>query len=259
MAGRLLAVTGGHRFDGDAFAAMLDAVCSELGWTWEHEEQPVAQRWWSARHAGVWDAILLHDIPGLTLARGVEPEVTSPSDEVRLGVLELLAAGQGVVATHHALAGWPDWDEWATVLGGRFLYAPGLLRGSDVPASGYRMATYRVDVVAGEHPVCAGVEPFEVADELYLCPVFADEVTPLLATTADTSPAAMIDTYREVRWGERVPAAAQAGSPLVGWARQHGPSRIVYVLPGHTASTMAHPGYRTIVRNACEWVAASSR
>jgi type 1 glutamine amidotransferase len=62
-----------------------------------------------------------------------------------------------------------------------------------------------------------------------------------------------------VRWGERVPAAAQAGSPLVGWARQHGPSRIVYVLPGHTASTMTHPGYRTIVRNACEWVAASSR
>ena len=42
MAGRLLAVTGGHRFDGDAFAAMLDAVCGELGWTWEHEEQPAA-------------------------------------------------------------------------------------------------------------------------------------------------------------------------------------------------------------------------
>ena len=42
------------------------------------------------------------------------------------------------------------------------------------------MDRYRVDVAAPEHPVCAGVESFDVDDELYLCPVFEDRVTPLL-------------------------------------------------------------------------------
>jgi type 1 glutamine amidotransferase len=141
------------------------------------------------------------------------------------------------------------------VLGGRFLYAPGRLRGTDVPASGYRMATYGVDVVDPDHPVCAGVEPFEVTDELYLCPVFEAEVTPLLATDADVSAATMIDSYRAVRFGERAPATEQPGSRLVGWARDHGPSRVVYLLPGHSGETMQNPQYRRLLVNACAWVA----
>lgn len=263
---RLLAITGGHRFDVPAFTAMLDAVCAALGWDWVHESQPDAQRWLRPEHAGTWDAIVLHDLPGLTLARGAEPVVMHPDESIRRGVLELLQAGQGIVATHHALAGWPTWDDWATVLGGRFLYAPGQLRGVDVPASGYCMGTYGVDVAAGDHPVCAGVESFELTDERYLCPVFEDEVTPLLtavpaspdersSAAVDTSIDTFIDTYHEVRWGEQRRAPAQGGSALLGWARHHAASRIVYLLPGHTASTMQHPMYRRLLANACAWVA----
>jgi len=255
VAGRLLAITGGHRYDHDAFTTMLDAVCTDLGWTWAHESQPDAQRWLRPEHAGHWDAILLHDIPGLTLARGEQPIVTAPTDEVQRGVRDLLAVGQGLVATHHSLAGWPSWDEWAGVLGGRFLYAPGSLRGDDVPASGYRMATYTVDVVAPAHPICEGIAAFDVDDELYLCPVFEDEVTHLLATSADLSPEGMIDTYREVTTGECLPAPCQPGSQLLGWAREHGPSRVVYVLPGHSAGTMANSVYRRLIANACAWAA----
>jgi type 1 glutamine amidotransferase len=254
VTGRLLAITGGHRVDLDAFAAMVDAACAALGWTWTHDEQPAAQRWLSGEHAHEWDAILLHDLPGLTLARGSEPEPAGPSPEVRRGVAELLDAGTGIVATHHALAGWPTWDGWAEVLGGRFLYAPGRLRGTDVPASGYRMDTYRV-VPVTDHPVCTGVEPFELTDELYLCPVFEGDVEPLLTTDADTSPGSMIDTYREVRHGERVAAPAQPGSNLLGWATAPGNSRVVYLLPGHTAGTMQHPMYRRLLTNAVAWVA----
>ena len=255
MAGRLLAVTGGHRVDLDAFRAMLDAVCGRLGWQWAHATQPEAQRWLRPRHAGVWDAIVLHDIPGLALARGTEPVPTDPSDDVRQGVLDLMATGQGIVATHHALAGWPTWDGWAEILGGRFLYAPGRLRGSDVPPSGYRMDRYRVEVADPDHPVCAGIEPFDLDDELYLCPVFEDEVEPLLRTDADTSPATMLDPHREVVAGQQVAAADQPGSDLLGWARTTGPSRLVYLLPGHGPSTMEHPQYRRLLANACAWVA----
>jgi len=255
--GRLLAVTGGHRFDNDAFMAMLDDVCLQLGWEWEHAAQPAAQRLLRPEHAGEWDAIVLHDLPGLTLARGEEPKPHGPTADVRAGVLGMLAAGQGIVATHHALAGWPAWDEWAEVLGGRFCYSPGTLRGQKVPASGYRMDTYRVDVADPRHPVTDGVESFEVTDELYLCPVLADEVTPLLCTPADTSPETMIDTYREVCSGEQVAAPDQPSSPLLGWTRDHRASRVVYLLPGHTATTMGHPMYRRLLANACAFVATA--
>lgn len=254
--GRLLAITGGHRFDLDAFAAMTDAACDALGWEWAHATQPSAQRWLRGEHAGTWDAILLHDLPGLTLARGAEPAPADAPESVRQGVVELLEAGVGIVATHHALAGWPTWDGWAEVLGGRFLYAPGRVHGRAVPASGYRMDTYRIEPVEAAHPVCAGIEPFEVTDELYLCPVFDEGVLPLLATDADVSAASMIDTYREVRHGERVKAPEQPGSRLVGWATSPERSRVVYLLPGHTAATMQHPMYRRLLTNALRWVAA---
>jgi len=255
--GRLLAVTGGHRFDLVAFSAMLDAVCDQIDWVWAHATQPAAQQWLRGEHAGTFDAILLHDLPGLDLARGREPRPHGPSEATRRGVVELLEEGQGIVATHHALAGWPTWDGWATVLGGRFLYAPGLLRSRAEPSSGYRMDSYMVEVIAPDHPVCAGVETFDVDDELYLCPVFEDEVVPLLATGADIAPETMISTYDEVTRGEQVPAASNAwGSQLLGWAKAAGASPLVYLLPGHGPTTMKRPHYRRLLANACEWVAS---
>ncbi len=254
MPGRLLAITGGHRFDADAFERMLDAVCAELGWVWAHARQPAAQRWLHPDHSGEWDAIFLYDIPGLDLARGAEPITHDPPPDVRAAIAELLARGQGVVAAHHALAGWPAWEGWAEILGGRFCYAPGRLRGRDVPASGYRMDTYRVDVVASDHPVCEGVSSFEVDDELYLCPVFEDEVTPLLTTDAEITSDTTIDTYREVVEGIRAPGPEQDSSRLIGWTQDVGASRVVYLLPGHGPSTMDHPTYRRILANAFSWV-----
>ena len=257
-AGRLLAITGGHRFDVDAWSSMVDAVCAELGWSWTHAEQPEAQTWLRGEHAGTWDAILLYDLPGLALARGAEPEPLGPDGDVRRGVVELLEAGQGIVATHHALAGWPAWDGWATALGGRFLYAPGRLRGRDWPSSGYRMDSYTVDVVAPGHPVCAGVEPFDLTDELYLCPVFEDEVVPLLATAAELTPQSMTSTYDEVCHGVRHPADDHPpGSRLLGWVKPAGRSPLVYLLPGHGPATMAHPSYRRLLANSLAWVASA--
>ena len=131
MTGRLLAVTGGHRVDMADFTAMLDAVCAERGWVWAHALQPEAQRWLREDLAGEWDAVLLHDIPGLRLARGRMPEPFGPSADQAAALLGLLRAGQGLVVTHHALAAWLlD----AANASGAATCTPGTARG--VPASG---------------------------------------------------------------------------------------------------------------------------
>lgn len=252
----MLAVTGGHRVDIDAFTAMLDAICAEHGWEWEHAVQPDAQRHLSATAAQRWDAVLLHDIAGLSLRRGDVPRPVGPDLRTQAALLAMLDAGVGLVVTHHALASWPSWDRWAHAVGGRFLYAPGTLDGEPVEASGYRLARHRIEVVEATHPVCAGVQPFEVDDELYLCPVFEDEVTPLLVTTADMRGQGFVSTFDEVAFGQAaVTCSGRAdGSRLVGWTTTCSASRVVYLQPGHGPETMGHPQYRRLVGNALAWV-----
>ena len=45
----------------------------------------------------------------------------------------------------------------------------------------------------------------------------------------------------------------EPGSPLVGWTRRHGASRIVYLQPGDGPAAYANPHFRRLVSNAIEW------
>ena len=59
---------------------------------------------------------------------------------------------------------------------------PGELHGRQWPASGYTHGvSHRITPIDPHHPICAGVEDgFEIVDEIYLNPVFEDQVVPLL-------------------------------------------------------------------------------
>jgi len=257
---RVLVMTGGHRVDLEAFLGMIESICAERGWTWAHETQPDAQRWLRPEHAGTWNAILCHDIPGLWLKRGSEPRIDGPDPDVAAAVVELLDRGQGLVALHHALSGWPGWEGWAEALGGRFFYAPGRLRGQDWPASGYRMTEHTIDVVAPEHPICAGIESFTVDDELYYAPVLTDRVTPLLRSRADLDGAGFLSAHDVVSHGASTGETCAGRPPtsdLVGWTTVAGRSPIAVVQPGDGASTFAHPMYRRLLGNALAWVGSA--
>ena len=257
---RVLVVTGGHRVALDDFLAAIAAVCDDRGWVWAHTTHPVAQDWLREEHAGVWDAVLLHDIPGLRLKRGEAPVPTPPSPGTAEALVGLLERGQGLVVLHHALSAWPAWEGWAEAIGGRFLYAPGKLRGQALPSSGYRMATHTVMVVDPEHPVTAGIENFEVQDELYFAPVLTDRVHPLLRSNADFSGELFQDTYDEVSHGVSTGvtcAGRPAASDLVGWTTVAGCSPVVYLQPGDGPSTFADTTFRRLLGNALEHVASA--
>lgn len=257
---RVLALTGGHRVDLDAFLGMVEGICAERGWSWAHSVQPGAQRWLRPEHAGDWDAVLCHDLPGLALERGAEPRPVGPAPGVAEALIQLLERGQGVVALHHALAGWPAWPGWAEALGGRFLYAPAALRGELWPASGYRMVEHTVEVIDPGHPVCAGIESFTVDDELYYAPVFNDRVTPLLRSTADFDGGRFLDAFDVVSNGVSTGITCSGRPPasdLVGWTTVAGRSPVAVLQPGDGPSTFAHPVFRRLLGNALAWVASS--
>ena len=178
--------------------------------------------------------------------------------------MNLLDAGQGLVVLHHAIAGWPGWEGWAEVTGARFHYRPGRLRGEDLPSSGYRLDRFTISPVA-EHPITAGVEPFEVDDELYFIPVLNDRIRPLLEQDADMDGGLFQDTWDEVTngtstgvtcAGRPADAGLHGGSRLQGWTTVAGRSPVATLLMGDGPSTFEHPMFRLLLGNALAWVSS---
>jgi hypothetical protein len=253
---RLLTVARGHPYERDAFHALV-ADLEEYDVC--HMEQPAAQRYLGPRAARDYDAILCYDMPGVDFTCGDAPGLVAPANDFKESYLAMLEAGVGMVYLHHAIAAWPSWPEYADIVGGRFHYRPARLRGKQWPDSGYRHGvTHRVSRV-GEHPVTEGIpESFETTDELYLCPVFEEEVTPLLRSDY---------TFEDGNFYSAALAVAGAmnsregwshppGGSLVGWATSRGRSPIVYLQGGDDGAAMANEHFRRLVHNAVRWVSS---
>jgi type 1 glutamine amidotransferase len=251
---RVLVAVRGHPFDRTAFAALFDGMA---GITATMVDQPAAALLMNPTGMPDFDALVLYDMPGLDFATPDPPGFVAPDPVVMAGFEALLESGKGIVALHHALAGWPAWPGFAEHLGGRFLYRPDTVRGIERLDSGYRHDVEYEAVVVGEHPVTAGLPPrFAMLDELYLAEIFDDSVTPLLR--ADTRFA------RDDFWSASHAVAGRmfcrdewdhpTGSNLIGWTKQAINSRLVYLQPGDGPATYTNPQYRRLVENAIRWV-----
>jgi len=249
---RLLTVARGHPYERDAFAALFTDlaefdVC--------HVEQPVAQRLLNTRTAQEFDAVVFYDMPGVDFADAAAPVV--PPAAFREDFCAMLDAGIGAVFMHHALAAWPAWETYAEIVGGRFHYRPASLRGTAYPDSGYRhKITHQVSVIPG-HPVTEGLPAsFEMTDELYLCPVFEEDVTPIARSDYVFEDGNFYSAAKAVA-GEmhsREGWSHPPGSNLVGWAKHWGNSPIVYLQGGDDADAMGNENFRRLLHNAVRWV-----
>jgi hypothetical protein len=150
------------------------------------------------------------------------------------------------------------------VVGARFHYRPGHLRGQDLPSSGYRIDRFSVRPIA-EHPITEGIEPFEIDDELYFIPVLRDRIRPLLEQDADMDGALFQDTWDEVTNGSSTGVTCagrgadeglHGGSRLQGWTTIAGRSPVATLLMGDGPSTFAHPMFRRLLGNALAWVSS---
>jgi hypothetical protein len=252
----VLVAAKGHPYQRDAFMAtfdgMEDAACTLV-------EQPAAAQLMNPEGMAPYDALVLYDMPGIDFAAPSGPRFVAPDEAFQRGFLRLLDEGKGIVALHHAIAGWPAWDVYADLLGGRFLYKPGVLRGAGRQDSGYRHdVTHEIDVV-GDHPVVEGLpKTFTLTDELYLSEVFEDDVTPLLRSRHafvrdnfySAAHAVAGRMYSNDGW------AHEDGPNLVGWVKRARRSPLVYLQPGDGPATYQDTHYRRLVANAIRWVAS---
>lgn len=244
----VLVVTGGHPFEAEPFFDVFDRLS---GIRWTSTTAPTAGH----------DVVVFYDMPGLRFTRADPPlEQIEPTAEQRAVFDQLRADGTGMVFLHHSIASWPAWPGFADLVGGRFHYAPGALAGVEYPDSGYRFdVTHTVEVVAPEHPVCAGVgDRFTLTDELYCFPVLEHAVTPLMRTTFPTHDWTQFSSADLAIRGQRGSNAGwqhPPGSDLVGWTTDAGNARLVYLQFGDGPVTYADPTFRRLLGNAITWTA----
>jgi len=253
---KLLTVARGHPYDREAFAALFEDlaefdVC--------HAEQPEAAQLFHADACARYAAIVCYDMPGVDFTSSPAPGFIAPDEAFKKQYLAMLNTGIGMVFLHHSIAAWPAWPEYAEIVGGRFHYTPAALRDKQWPDSGYRhQVKHQVRKVL-EHPVTQGIpESFAMTDELYLCPIFEEDVTPLLRSDYDFTLENFYSAKEAVAGSlnSREGWTHPAGSNLVGWVKRWGKSPIVYLQGGDDATAMANPHFRRLVSNAVRWVSS---
>lgn len=254
----VLLASKGHPFQREPFFKMFDAFQQEgdIG-SWTHVEQPAAQLFFNPENAAPYDCIVDYSMPGV-FGVGGPPD---PPEELKDGYMRLTEAGKGLVMIHHNICSWPAWEEYAEIIGGRFFYNPGSLRGVEYPDSGYLLAAnHTCSVVEPDHPVVQGVEPdFELQDEIYLAPYFEDSVVPLVRSDFDFTYKNFFSPSLVVNHGRMYERGDWTHPPtpnLVVWAKHYRNSPIVYVQAGDVPTSYNNANYRKLLSNAIKWVAS---
>ena len=255
---RITVVIGGHAFDRAAFDTALQSL---PGIEFEYLKHPDAALRMNPRDLQGVDALLLYDIPGIDFrATQDAPRLLAPPAEFQAGFESLLFEGMGIVALHHALAGWPAWPAYGAALGGRFRYRPDREAGAVLPESGYaRDIEYGVEVVNAAHPVTQGLpQRFTLCDEPYSCEVDFARIMPLLRADTRYTSAPFESAARALGVRDAVAPGdwpGRAASDVVAWTREVDASRLVYLQPGDGPATYANEHWRRLLGNALHWVA----
>lgn len=256
---KCLVAVRGHPFDRLALDRLFEAMPGIAGIM---VDQPAAAQLMNPDGMAPYDALVLYDMPGPDFSAPSPPGYVAPPASFVTGFEALLRQGKGVVALHHALAGWPAWDAYGDLLGGRFLYKPQKVRGAMRLDSGYAHNIAQSFEVIADHPVTAGLPPrFTLTDEPYLAEVFEDGATPLLRSSAIftrenfySASAAVAGRLNDNKAWDHPP-----GSSVAAWAKRALNSPLVYIQLGDLASTFDDTNYRRLVENAIRWVVAESR
>lgn len=212
---RVLVVTGGHDFERDAFFKIFQ---DNPHITYEAVEHPKAHEHLRAEASRQFDVLVLYDM---------WPKI---SDEAKADFVNLIRSGKGLVALHHCLASYQDWDEYEKIIGGKYFLQKHLVNGEEKPGSTYKHGVkFSVHVVNPKDPVTRGLGDFEVLDETYGLFEVLPGMKPLLTTTEPTS------------------------SPTIGWSHNYGKGRVVYIELGHDHIAYENPNYRKLLDQAIQW------
>ena len=191
---RILIVTGGHDFDRELFFKMFDSL---EGISYKELKHPQANLQLGQIDPKTFDAVVFYDMP------------KTISEAEKESYHKLLKLGKGLVFLHHSLASYQEWDEFKTIIGGKYHEEQNSPQSSNYQHD----VTFQVMIKDPRSPVTKGIADFEVLDEVYGNTEVLPGVTVLLTTNHPKS------------------------SAIIGWTHIKEKSRIVYIEPAVRRST----------------------
>lgn len=214
---RILVVTGGHSYKVEQFNQMLESLGP--GITYQIAEFPAAYDMFLPENRNKYDVLVFYHM---------WQKITDEQTKV---FAECISQEKPVVALHHSICAYDDWPEYWNIIGGKYFHKPTTFKGKEYqPCSYIHDLHFNVKVVNPKNPITKGVKDFEIFDETYKGYYVEDGVTPLLTTDEPSS------------------------TPLIGWAKKYGKSRIVVFQGGHDAPTFENPSFRKLLKQAIVWV-----
>ena len=205
-------VTGNHPYSVLGFQRMLRALPGIDAYV-QHIDDFVAD---VGNVRVLYDVVLFYHFSQATPGSGGEPSAERARDAIE----ELGDTGQGIVILHHALLAYPDWDTWTELCGLRdrsFTYHEG--------------QSLRVEVADVDHPITAGLDPWEMVDETYVMPEPDAESHVLLTTQHPQSMRAL------------------------AWTRQYRDARVFCCVLGYDHTAYGAPQFRIILQRGMLWAA----
>lgn len=220
-----LLLTGGIFHPFDEAAPALASLLGEVGFTSEITED--LESGLNRLNRESFDLLTVYALRW-TMQTGEKYEpyreqwALSLSESSRRAVLEFVSGGGALLALHTALICFDDWNDWSRLLGAEWIWGT-----SGHPPFGL------VQARRGEvpHAITAGVEDFELKDEVYCHMRLETDVEPLF--TAQTV-------------GQEQP------HPVL-WTRDFGSGRVVVDALGHDAPALQEPTHVQLLQRSALW------
>ena len=212
---RVVVVTGGHGFEEDSFSAIFrsfrDVEFTVATQTDDSELFEDISEW-------NYDVIVLYNMT----------QKISPKRQQNF--VKLLNRGVGVVALHHSIGAWQQWNTYPKIIGGKF-YLKETKEGKVVRAASKYKDDVDIDVHVEdrEHPITKGLKDFRIHDETYKNCSFEKDNHVLLSTEEETN-----------------------DEPLC-WVRKYGKGRVCYIQFGHDGAAYTNRNYRLLIGRAIRW------
>jgi type 1 glutamine amidotransferase len=187
---RVLIITGNHSYNKETFNEMFKSLGSNI--TFQVSEFPLAYEMFLPENRSKYDVLVFYHM---------WQKITEEQKKV---LADCIREGKPLVALHHSICAYDDWEEYWRILGGKYFHKPTVLDGKEYKACSYIHDLHFIAQVAdNKNPVTKGISDFELFDETYKGYWVDPGVTPLL-TTSDTS-----------------------STPVIGWTKTYGKSRVV--------------------------------
>jgi hypothetical protein len=215
---KVVVITGGHEFEEKPFFSLFESY-DEIEYVEARQED---------------DSEIFEDINDWNYEAMVLFSMTQNiSAKRRENFVKLLERGVGVVALHHSIGAFQDWNEYRRIIGAKFYLKETEENGVKYEVGSYKHdVDFKVYVKDSEHPITNGISDFLIHDETYKKCVFEQDNRVLLTTDHPTS-----------------------DEPLC-WVRNYAKARVCYIQIGHGPGVYDDTNYQRLVLQAIKWCAA---